>query len=184
MLLRRRGRFHKQVYGYHGTSKRLAFDIRRHGFKASANDYDWLGDGVYFWQDAPSRAREWAEQHHGEAPAVVGARMTLSPDCMDLLDIDWWRTLEEAHTLLLAEAARTGTAVPRQRSDSGAHRLDAAVINYSTRLAETKGLRVPAVRAAFVEGQPVYPNSAIYNRSHVQICVIDPTIINDVFIVR
>jgi hypothetical protein len=26
------------------------------GFRISSNDWDWLGDGVYFFQDAPLRA--------------------------------------------------------------------------------------------------------------------------------
>lgn len=183
-MLFRRHRYIKDVYGFHGTSRERAIQIKRHGFRASSNDYDWLGDGIYFWQDAPRRAREWAEQRHGDAAAVVGARLTLSRECMDLLDIDWWEQLEQAHALLLAEATRTKTPVPQQSSTSLAHRLDRAVINYSTRLAKSKGLRIPAVRAAFTEGSPVYPQSAIYNRSHVQICVIEHGIMSDIFIVR
>lgn len=183
MLLRKR-RLTKEVLGYHGTSEERAFQIKREGFKSRANSYDWLGTGAYFWQDAPRRASEWAKKHHGPAGAVVGARLRLSPDCMDLLDIDWWEELEKAYVLLRAEADRTRTAVPQQASGSLAHRLDCAVINYSTSLAGSHGLKIPAVRAAFTEGKPVYPNSAIYNRSHVQICVIDSTIIDDIFVIR
>ncbi|MGZ5440647.1 MAG: hypothetical protein ACXW5U_06855 [Thermoanaerobaculia bacterium] len=183
MLLGSR-RFLKVVYGYHGTSKEQAFQIKKDGFQPSANKYDWLGDGTYFWQDAPSRAREWAQKHYPAAGAVVGARLTLSSDCMDLLDIDWFGQLEQAHALLLAEASRTGTHVPQQSASSLAHRLDSAVINYSTKVAASKGLKVTAVRAAFTEGTVVYPNSAIFNRAHVQICVIDNTVVDDIFIVR
>jgi hypothetical protein len=109
MLNRRRTS--KTVYAFHGTSKEWAVQIKRHGFRASTNDYDWLGDGIYFGQDAPRRAYEWAEKHHRDSAAVIGARLTLSSSCMDLLDIDWWEQLERAYALLVAEAARTKTPV-------------------------------------------------------------------------
>jgi hypothetical protein len=44
-------------------------------------------------------------------------------------------------------------------------------------------VEIPAVRAAFIEGTAVFPNSAIYNRAHVQIAVVDVTIIEDIFVV-
>jgi len=178
----RRRRLRREVYGYHGTTKDVAREIKRNGFRASVNTYDWLGDGVYFWQDAPSRAREWATTRFKEAAAVLGARMQLSDACMDLLDIDWWHLLDRAYTLLVNEAAHSRMPLPQQGS-SKAHRLDCAVVNYCTELARSEGVEIPAVRAAFIEGTPVFPNSAIYNRAHVQIAVIDVTIIEDIFVV-
>ena len=41
------------VTGYHGTTRRFAEKILRDDFVASVNEWDWLGHGVYFWQDAP-----------------------------------------------------------------------------------------------------------------------------------
>lgn len=49
-----------RVYGYHGTNTEAAATIIQQGFNVSSNDYDWLGTGVYFFQDAPVRAWEWA----------------------------------------------------------------------------------------------------------------------------
>jgi hypothetical protein len=51
-----------QVYGYHGTSQTKALSILDRGFRASDNDYDWLGTGIYFFQDAPLRAKQWATE--------------------------------------------------------------------------------------------------------------------------
>ena len=48
------------VTGYHGTRKDAAERILAEGFKKSENDWEWLGHGVYFWQDGPARAKEWA----------------------------------------------------------------------------------------------------------------------------
>jgi hypothetical protein len=50
-----------QVLGYHGTSRENAIRILNNGFRVSSNDYDWLGEGVYFFQDAPMRALQWAK---------------------------------------------------------------------------------------------------------------------------
>lgn len=42
------------VCGYHGTTLARADAILENGqFQLSQNPWDWLGDGVYFWQDAP-----------------------------------------------------------------------------------------------------------------------------------
>jgi len=47
-----------RAIGYHGTSQAVAQVILRDGFVVSRNVYEWLGDGVYFFQDSPNRARE------------------------------------------------------------------------------------------------------------------------------
>ena len=75
-----------RAIGYHGTSRRAARVVLRDGFRTSRNEYDWLGDGVYFFQDAPNRAREWAAQRYGSDGVVIRSIIRLD-DCMDLLDI-------------------------------------------------------------------------------------------------
>ena len=57
-----------QVYGFHGTSIDAAEVILREGFRPSRNAYDWLGDGIYFFQDAPLRA--FVDQSEGLTVAV------------------------------------------------------------------------------------------------------------------
>jgi hypothetical protein len=38
---------------------------------------------------------------------------------------------------------------------------------------EERDITVKAIRAAFVEGDPIFPNSALGSKSHVQIAVRD-----------
>ncbi len=141
----------------------------------SRNEYDWLGDGVYFFQDAPNRAREWATRRHGSDGVVIRS-VILIDDCMDLLDIQWNDLLDEAYTSLVAVSVRFGAALPRQTP--GAHRLDRAVVNYAVRFAaDRRSMVVRAVRGVFGEGAPVFPGSAILNRAHVQIAVRDTSLI-------
>ena len=163
------------LLGYHGTSTSASSRILSEGFTPSANEYDWLGDGVYFFQDAPHRAMEWAEQRFDE-PSVIRAHISLD-GCMDLLDIEWFSFLNDAFDEYLARAKRLGLSLPIQTP--GAHRLDRVVINYAIDLLERAGSPVRSVRAAFSEGRALFPGSAIYDRAHVQIAVRDLTVVLD-----
>lgn len=82
------------VYGFHGCDLATKEAILKNGeqFKASVNKYDWLGSGIYFWENDPQRAMEFAQsvvedhrQSKGviEKPAVIGAVIDLG-NCLDL----------------------------------------------------------------------------------------------------
>jgi hypothetical protein len=163
-----------RVYGYHGTTIQAATSILREGFRFSRNEYDWLGDGIYFFQDAPTRAWEWATTHYGGEAAVLGALIRLE-DCMDLLDIQWAPVLTAAYDAFLTQLKRVQLPLPRQTS--GAHRLDRAVINYAIGILAEQEIVIRTVRGAFSEGSPVFPHSALFDRAHVQIAVRDIALI-------
>ncbi len=161
-----------QVYGYHGTSLIAAQRIIEHGFDFSTNDYDWLGTGVYFFQDAPQRAYSWAIERYPESPAVIKSRLMLE-NCLDLLDIIWFPFIGEAYDLFVHSYQQTNIPLPRQNPQrSKAHRLDCAFFNYIVReIIEAQGHSVSSIRAVFNEGDRIYPNSAIFDRAHVQISI-------------
>ena len=51
------------VLGYHGCD--LSIGEKLLGgtpFKASQNDYDWLGPGIYFWEANPIRGLDYARE--------------------------------------------------------------------------------------------------------------------------
>ena len=156
--------------GFHGTTIEYATAILESGFRPSQNPYDWLGDGVYFFQDAPERALEWALENHGQEVAVVGAELRLV-DCLDMLDTKWTRIMAEAYDQFLGYYKRSGLNLPRQTS--GAHGLDREVINYVVGVLAEQELTIRCVRASFAEGSRVYPDSAFYDRGHMQIAVRD-----------
>jgi hypothetical protein len=167
-----------RFFGYHGTSREAADAIERDGFRPSSPTTDWLGDGIYFWQDAPLRAWEWAtiDKGHGPDAAVIGAAVELVTDhCIDLLDIGWHDALYVAHQALIRAYRRTGRPMPVQRGL--AHRLDRAVINFLVDDLRQRGVAIRALRGAFQEGEPTFPGSAIHRRSHVQIAVRDPSLV-------
>ena len=51
------------VLGYHGCDRAVGERVlaNKVHLKASNNDYDWLGTGIYFWENSPRRALEWAK---------------------------------------------------------------------------------------------------------------------------
>src|SRR5205085_1811113 len=82
---------------------------------------------------------------------------------------------------------KSGVRLPRNRR-VGARRemllrdLDCAVINFMDETRQEQGLRqFDTVRAAFIEGEPLYPNSGFYSRNHIQICVRNPDNIKGYF---
>ncbi len=95
------------VYGFHGLDKDIAISIlnQKSEFKHSNNKYDWLGNGVYFWENNLERAHQYALQDSQRAasnvkdPFVLGAVIELG-NCLDLLDQKYNDFLKEAYQQL------------------------------------------------------------------------------------
>ncbi len=81
------------IIGFHGCDKDTCDNIinGRIQLKKSQNSYDWLGNGMYFWEQNLRRAWQWAEQQSKsknskvKTPAVLGAVIDLGY-CLNLLD--------------------------------------------------------------------------------------------------
>ena len=168
-----------RIFGYHGTSEEKANSILIDGFLASDNDYDWLGKGVYFFQDAPVRAMQWAIQQHSPNPAVICSVIRLD-NCIDLLDVKWFPPLKNLYSSFREQYRIANLPLPQQNSiRSKAHRLDCEFFNYTTQMLRDRGQDIEAIRAVFVEGEPIFPNSAIFDLAHIQIAVRNIDLIED-----
>jgi hypothetical protein len=166
-----------EIYGYHGTTTTKARNILTQGFRASDNDYDWLGTGIYFFQDAPMRAKQWATQQYPENPAVIRALIRLD-NRIDLFDIAWQPVLKNLYNSFVEQYRRTNRPLPTQNSDrSKAHRLDCAFFNFASEVIFSRGQSVESIRSAFMEGDRLFPDSAIFDLAHVQIAIRNPTLI-------
>ncbi len=77
------------VVGYHGCSLEVARQIlEQQRFIPSTKAYDWLGEGIYFWEYAPYRALQWAQERStvsDTSVAVIGATIQLGR-CLNLLE--------------------------------------------------------------------------------------------------
>ena len=127
------------VYAFHGCDREIAEAVLsgRQELKASENRWDWLGSGVYFWENAPERAYQWAVDMGKRNPAVVGAVVQLGI-CLNLMDKTSNRQLQDAHQVLEASLSALGKSIPVNR-DKG-HFRDAAVINMAHAMAEKSAL--------------------------------------------
>ena len=161
------------VFGFHGCERAVAEKVLSGGedLKPSSNPYDWLGTGIYFWENAPERALQWARERKKKDPCVIGAVIQLSC-CLNLMDKGSAAELKDAYETTLALSADKSAPLPENAG--GLHRLDTFVINTATRLAEANGRAYDAVRGAFVEGDAVFPGSSVRADTHIQLCVRNP----------
>jgi hypothetical protein len=178
------------ILGYHGCDAKVAERlIGGAGFKASQNDYDWLGPGIYFWESNPRRALSFAREVRKrrasdiEKPAVVGAVVDLGL-CLDLASEAGIQQLKTAYQALKTLYQVSGIPMPVNSGgdDSLFRRLDCAVIQQFHKIRSESGeMPVDTVRGFFVEGEPIYPSAGFRNKAHCQICVCNPAQIKGVF---
>ncbi len=85
---------------------------------------------------------------------------------------------------LASDPAPTQGARECASRDFKKRELDCAVIRFTHQLAEKKGTYFDSVRAAFLEGEPLYPGSMFRKQNHIQIAVINPNCIKGIFLPR
>lgn len=185
--------FARIVLGYHGCNTVTSMDFARRLFdgtarisdwKPSANDYDWLGHGIYFWEHGPQRAREWA----GDDGTVIGAVIQLGR-CFDLTDIRYTELLRAAYDSVVALYAEEGWELPENRGrDLKLRDLDCLVINQFMNAMDNElttggdaALGYQTVRCPFEEGNEAFPGSMLKTQTHIQLSVRDPSCILGVF---
>lgn len=175
------------VLGYHGCEESLARKVAagRQDLKPSANAYDWLGHGIYFWAGDANRAREWARQRGITKPGVVGAAVDLG-HCLHLADRHHLEFVREAYRHLKETCDRAGVALPQNTGRFfGNRKLDCAVFETVHRLrADRRLIPFDTIAAYFVEGEELYPGAAVRALDHVQICVRNPARILGYFLPR
>lgn len=167
------------VVGYHGCHRDFAQGLVRgrislEEWQASRNDYDWLGEGIYFWEHAPGRAWQWARERHGADGAVVAAEIELGR-CLDLGDTRFTTLLRLVHEDTVRWYADEGLKLPQNRGREGKlRRLDCLIVDQTVAFLDQRAaLSVQTVRCPFEEGEPAYDGGMIRSQSHVQIAVRD-----------
>lgn len=168
--------------GFHGTDASIVQEVLtgKADLKQRNNRYDWLGNGIYFWDNSPSRALEWATElskrpkSNIKKPAVIGAILDLGR-CLDLLDYENLAYVKEAHAFL--QTVTTVAEAPMPVNSGKTHdllfrELDCAVIEtlHATFELEEKPA-FDSVRGVFWEGNRIYDNAGFREKDHIQICV-------------
>lgn len=157
--------------------------------KPSNNSWDWLGGGVYFWEQNPHRALEYAiEVANGkqfnkvkiQTPFVLGAIIQLG-NCLNLVESHSLSILEEAHNGLQKVITEAGKPMPINEGNN--RKLDCAVIRYVHQSRKDAGEEpYDTIRSPFDEGSKVYPGASFTSRNHIQVCVIKQSLIKGYFL--
>ncbi|HYE60886.1 MAG TPA: hypothetical protein VD997_02725 [Phycisphaerales bacterium] len=179
------------ILGFHGCDRTVAEQVfaGAASLKPSVNDFDWLGHGVYFWENNPARAMEYAAHLSAHPrkvgprikdPAVVGAVIDLGR-CLNLLDHTMIELVRMGYTRLSKLSEQANVPLPQNVGGSDLLRryLDCAVVE---EVHSTPGVEpFDTVRGVFVEGAPIYPGAGFHEKSHIQVCVREASCIKGYF---
>jgi hypothetical protein len=187
------------VLGFHACDESVGERVLSGAapLRPSENEYDWLGHGIYFWENSPNRATQWGELQQRRAkvakPCVVGAVIALGR-CFDLLESESLEILRKHYEALVETYRSAGIEhqIPKNEGIRGSEdlllrKLDCAVIEYMHSQMEEHfklGGNVrpfDSVRGAFWEGEELYPGAGFKQKNHVQICVRNPNCIKGYF---
>lgn len=186
------------VLGFHGCDRSVAEKVisGKDRLKKSSNSYDWLGGGIYFWENNPSRALYFAnilkdspERARVEIkhPAVIGAIIDLGY-CFNLLDHENIKILKQGYDFLISALKKANLPIPKNISGGDSRdlllkKLDRAVIDFiHTYNDENNERPYDSVRAAYIEGDEVYPTAGFNDKNHIQICIRNPNCIKGYFL--
>lgn len=187
------------ILGFHGCDASLAEAVvlGETMLNRSNHDYDWLGPGIYFWENNFQRAKQWAEDNVGRSgssiinPGVLGAYVDLGL-CLDLTDSESLQQLKMAYDALSKSIELTGLAMPVNTDpisvnpkDRIIRKLDCAVIQTLHTLRKESGLpQYDSVRGVFWEGEDLYPGAGFKEKNHIQIAILNPNCIKGFFLPR
>jgi hypothetical protein len=196
------------IIGFHGCD----LDIRNKlvnnpdHIEISTKPYDWLGHGMYFWENNYTRAMEWAEERvksgKFKQAAVLGAVLQLGR-CCDFLDSKFTDMVSRFYDATKEEYSRMGKTMPANldaKEDGHQEKLlrllDCTVIenmhklikaSYQRDMVEQGYSEAPifdSTRGAFYEGGPAFTGAGISKKSHIQVCIRNRNCIKGFFIPR
>lgn len=184
------------IIGFHGLDE----DIGKQALNGeielshSRNAYDWLGNGVYFWENSCERARQYAiedskrKKSKIKKPFVIGAVLDLG-NCLDLLDKKYLDYLLYAYKKMEEELIEQGKTLPENKKfgkkdfDFKNRELDCAVIRYAVALTEETN-RFDSVRSVFWEGDDLYEHAGFKTHNHIQLSILNQNCIKGIFLPR
>jgi len=179
------------IIGFHGCEKRIAMKVvnGEQDLKRSINSYDWLGNGIYFWENDYQRALEYAKELNFKEPFVLGSILNLGY-CLDLISRQGVNILKNSYDNLLKESIKI--SITNKKGNRGGINgdlllrfLDCAVLEALHEFNETMEIRqYDSVKAAFWEGEELYPTAGFREKNHIQICIRDSKCILGYFLPR
>lgn len=177
------GRLPSFVFGFHGCDKSVCESIIAGNITClshSTNDYDWLGHGIYFWENDPRRALEYAQflkdnpqKNHQtiNEPAVIGAAIDLGY-CLNLMESESLASLARSYKILKEIFKTMNIPLPKNLRGKNSHtdllvrKLDCLVIQTTHELLKDAKMKpYDTVRGLFFEGKSLYPNAGFKKKT-------------------
>lgn len=197
------------LIGFHGcdAAEQQALLSNKNLIPVSDKPYDWLGHGMYFWENNYDRAMEWAKDKQAKGkikePAVIGAVIDLG-HCCDMLDTQFINMVSRFNRLLKINNDAVGKPMPVNKdvsidphNDKLMRFLDCATLEFmhekiregvKTELAATGGFTnykvFDSARGAYMEGGEAYEGAGFNAKSHIQICIRNSNCIKGFFLKR
>lgn len=173
--------------GFHGCDLSVAEKVFSGEalLNPSTNNFDWLGHGIYFWENNPERALQFAKDHPSrsiEKPTVVGAVINLGY-CLDLTDANSIQLVQKAHETLV-DSLENVNLLPRNKGgrDNVVRELDCTVFEALHLFRrEAKEQPFDSIKGIFIEGKPAYEGAGFFEKTHTQICILNPNCIKGYF---
>ncbi|HEY4111055.1 hypothetical protein [Puia sp.] len=182
-----------QIIGFHSCDRDLGLRLLNGSdeLRPSNNPWDWLGPGIYFWEQNPYRALSYAEEAARkkqkfagkiEVPFVVGAIIELGR-CLNLIEPNSIEIVKMAHAELLATSQNSNEKLPV--NDGPNRALDCAVIKFMHEFNKDQNLPpYDTIRSPFHEGGPIYTGANFTDRLHIELCILNSQCIKGYFLPR
>ena len=181
------------VLGFHGCDEEVAKKLLsdKPTFKQSKNHYDWLGNGMYFWENDPERAWEYVnetkkrEPEKYPNPTIVGAVLDLG-HCLNLTENRYKILLKDAYEKFKEFIVASKAEMPKNKEaykddhDKLLRPLDRTVIEF-LHATNTPEQSFDSVRGMFVEGKALYDGAGFHDKTHVQIAIRNSGMIKGYF---
>jgi hypothetical protein len=190
----------RRVIGYHGTTLgeagKIVDGIRVGALNepVTAVEANWLGAGIYFFENDMAHAEKWARvkaSKAGMAGAIVRAEIELI-NCLDVTHILGQTLLRNAHRALQEEwkaspdgrrnqmpfeilGGQVRAGYRGEWRNYGKNELDYRVVEKAVELAHAQlNVTYNTVRGIFLEDGPLYENSWFFEGAHAAIAVRSP----------
>lgn len=186
------GNMSNLIIGFHGCDRETQEKVllQNEPLHNSRNSYDWLGNGMYFWEQNLERAWQWANENKKiKEPAVLGAVIDLGY-CLNLVDSYYIGLVKAEYKLLVQDLTIAGVKIPQNKGKDPTgnpmlRNLDCAVIEHMHDTRKEYNFRpFDSVRGVFWEGEPIFPGTEFREKNHIQICVRNPNCIKGFFMPR
>lgn len=184
------------IIGFHGCDISVRDGVvngSHSSLKAKNNPWDWLGHGLYFWENNPDRALHFAQEQSKRkdssitTPAVLGAVLDLGY-CLDLMDMANISLVKKSYNSLKEAFEKSDEKLPENKNPSKDgdllfRNLDCAVIN-ALNHQQDKVKPFDSVKGIFIEGSELYDKAGFHEKNHIQICIRNRDCIKGFFLPR